>query len=216
MQRIEAWFQGEWWSQGKYVRCIFSITSDWYPLYKRGEIIQQQQDRGSSPKRRMALCHWCQRGRDNHIDVIDVYWWERLIWRDIHIDYWCRACLVYMLTSIFCNWCLVIGVDINVSISINAKGGDCWIMLSLMPMVCHWCQWFDYLGDCWIICHWCKWFGLIDVIGWCQVIDLYDSLDENVICPSGNQSMQNKWMNSKVVPLWWKSSREDSLRIELS
>ena len=44
---------------------------------------------------------------------------------------------------------------------------------------CHWCQWFDYLGDCWIICHWCKWFGLIDVIGWCQVIDWYDSLDEN-------------------------------------
>ena len=38
-----------------------------------------------------------------------------------------------------------------------------WIMLSLMPMVCHWYQWFDYLGDCWIICHWCKWFGLIDV-----------------------------------------------------
>ena len=25
-----------------------------------------------------------------------------------------------------------------------------------------------------------------------------------------------KWMNSKVVPLWWKPSREDSLRIELS
>jgi hypothetical protein len=40
-----------------------------------------------------------------------------------------------MLTSIICNWCLVIGVDINVSIAINAKGGDCWIMLSLMPMV---------------------------------------------------------------------------------
>jgi len=151
---------------------------------------QRNLDRGSSPKRRMALCHLCQRGRDNHIDVIDVYWWERLIWRDSHIDYWCRACLVYMLTSIICNWCLVIGIDINVSIAINAKGGDCWIMLSLMPMVCHWCQWFDYLGDCWIICHWCKWFGLIDVIGWCQVIDLYDSLDENVICPSGNQSMQ--------------------------
>jgi hypothetical protein len=27
-----------------------------------------------------------------------------------------------------------------------APRGDCWIMLSLMPMVCH-------LGDCWITCH---------------------------------------------------------------
>jgi hypothetical protein len=34
--------------------------------------------------------------------------------------------LFYMLPS-------MIGVDINVGISINAKGGDCWIMLSLMP-----------------------------------------------------------------------------------
>jgi hypothetical protein len=32
---------------------------------------------------------------------------------------------VYMLPS-------MIGVDINVGIAINAKGGDCWIMLSLM------------------------------------------------------------------------------------
>jgi hypothetical protein len=32
---------------------------------------------------------------------------------------------VYMFPSI-------IGVDINVGISTNAKGGDCWIMLSLM------------------------------------------------------------------------------------
>jgi hypothetical protein len=31
-----------------------------------------------------------------------------------------------MLTS-------MIGVDINVGIAINAKGKDCWIMLSLMP-----------------------------------------------------------------------------------
>jgi hypothetical protein len=35
-------------------------------------------------------------------------------------------CLVYMLPP-------MIGVDIDVGISINAKGGDCWIMLSLMP-----------------------------------------------------------------------------------
>jgi hypothetical protein len=33
--------------------------------------------------------------------------------------------LVYMLPS-------MIGVDINVGIVINAKGGDCWIMFSLM------------------------------------------------------------------------------------
>jgi hypothetical protein len=32
---------------------------------------------------------------------------------------------IYMFPS-------MIGVDINVGISINAKGGDCWIMLSLM------------------------------------------------------------------------------------
>jgi hypothetical protein len=37
-----------------------------------------------------------------------------------------EKCLVYMLSS-------MIGVDINVGISINAKGGDCWIMFSLMP-----------------------------------------------------------------------------------
>jgi hypothetical protein len=33
-----------------------------------------------------------------------------------------------MLTS-------MIGVDINIGIAINAKGEDCWIMLSLMPKV---------------------------------------------------------------------------------
>jgi hypothetical protein len=43
---------------------------------------------------------------------------------DMPIDV--EQCLVYMLPSI-------IGVDINVGISINAKGEDCWIMLSLMP-----------------------------------------------------------------------------------
>jgi hypothetical protein len=48
-------------------------------------------------------------GRDSHIDMtIDV-----------------EQCLVYMFPSI-------IGVDINVGIAINAKGGDCWIMLSSM------------------------------------------------------------------------------------
>jgi hypothetical protein len=36
-----------------------------------------------------------------------------------------EQCHVYMLPS-------MIGVDINVGIAINAKGGYCWIMLSLM------------------------------------------------------------------------------------
>jgi hypothetical protein len=53
-------------------------------------------------------------GSDSHIDMIDDYRW--------------KACLLYMLTS-------MIGVDINVGIAINAKGGDCWIMFSLMQMV---------------------------------------------------------------------------------
>jgi hypothetical protein len=34
--------------------------------------------------------------------------------------------LVYMFPS-------MLGVDINVGISINAKGRDCWIIFSLMP-----------------------------------------------------------------------------------
>jgi hypothetical protein len=37
-----------------------------------------------------------------------------------------EKCLAYMFSS-------MIGVDINVGISINAKGGDCWIMFLLMP-----------------------------------------------------------------------------------
>ena len=46
-------------------------------LVKKGrdcsEEDQRHSDSGSSSKRRMALFHWCQRGRVNHIDVIDVY-----------------------------------------------------------------------------------------------------------------------------------------------
>jgi hypothetical protein len=42
---------------------------------------------------------------------------------EINIDV--EKCLVYMLPS-------MIGVEINVGISINAKGGYCWIMFSLM------------------------------------------------------------------------------------
>jgi hypothetical protein len=44
----------------------------------------------------------------------------------IEIPFDVEQFLVYMLSS-------MTGVDINVGISINAKGGDCWIMLSLMP-----------------------------------------------------------------------------------
>jgi hypothetical protein len=36
--------------------------------------------------------------------------------------------LVYILTSMIC-------VEINIGMAINAKGGDCWTMLSLMPNV---------------------------------------------------------------------------------
>jgi hypothetical protein len=43
---------------------------------------------------------------------------------DMTIDV--EKCLDYMFPS-------MIGVDINVGIAINVKGGDCWIMLSLMP-----------------------------------------------------------------------------------
>jgi hypothetical protein len=53
-------------------------------------------------------------GRDSHIGMID--------------DYRCISCLLYLFTS-------MIGVDINVGISINSKGGDCWTMLLLMQMV---------------------------------------------------------------------------------
>jgi hypothetical protein len=51
--------------------------------------------------------------QDSHIDVIEM---------TIDVE----QCIVYMLPS-------MIGVDINVGVAINAKGGYCWIMLSLMP-----------------------------------------------------------------------------------
>jgi hypothetical protein len=37
-----------------------------------------------------------------------------------------EKCFVYMFPS-------MVGVHINAGIAINAKGGDCWIMFSLMP-----------------------------------------------------------------------------------
>jgi hypothetical protein len=52
-------------------------------------------------------------GRDSHIDMTKM---------PIDVE----KCIVYMFPS-------MTGVDINVGISINVKGGDCWIILSLMP-----------------------------------------------------------------------------------
>jgi hypothetical protein len=39
----------------------------------RGSIPKESSIRAINPKRRMALFHLCQRGRDSHIDVIDDY-----------------------------------------------------------------------------------------------------------------------------------------------
>jgi hypothetical protein len=113
----------------------------------------------------MALCHWCQRGRDNHIDVIDVYWWERLMWRDNHIDYWCRTWCIYMLTSIIGNWCW----------------HQCWY--------CHQCQRGRLLDHVVIdangLIDWCHWLMSSDwlmskdwlIDDWCNIICIV--LDEN-------------------------------------
>ena len=40
---------------------------------------------------------------------------------------------------------------------------------------CHWCQWFDYLGYCWIICHLCKWFDWLMSSNW--LIDDWWTMD---------------------------------------
>ena len=134
-----------------YIRVISLVQKgrDYSEEYQRnsdrGSSPKESSSKGSSPKRRMALCHWCQRGRDNHIDVIDVYWWERLMWRDSHIDYWCRTCCIYMLTSIIGNWCW----------------HQCWY--------CHQYQRGRLLNHVVIDAN-----GLIDwcqVIDWCQRID---------------------------------------------
>ena len=76
------------------------------------EEYQRHSGRGSRPKERTTLFHLFQMGRDSHIDVIEMT-----------IDE--EKCHVYIFPS-------MIGVDINVGISINAKGGDCCIMFSLM------------------------------------------------------------------------------------
>ena len=45
---------------------------------------------------------------------------------------------------------------------------------------------------------------------WCQVIDWYDALDENDICPSGKQLIKiDNWYDVyDIVVNWWK---DDSL-----
>ena len=49
------WFQ-------HYIRVISLVQKGRYYL----EEDQRHSDRGSSPKRRMSLCHWCPRGRNKH------------------------------------------------------------------------------------------------------------------------------------------------------
>jgi hypothetical protein len=84
-------------------------------LVQKGRDYQRHSYKGSIPKERTTLFHLCQRGKESHIDVIEM---------TIDVE----QCLVYMFPS-------MIRVDINVGIAINVKGGDCWIMLSLMPKV---------------------------------------------------------------------------------
>ena len=113
---------------------------------------QRHLDRGRSPKRRMTLFHWCQRGRDSHIDVIDDYWLGEIVTfgSDSHIDYWCRACLIYMLTSIICNWCwhqCQRGRLLD-HVVIDANGLIDW---------CHWLMSSDWLMQKdWLIDYWCN------------------------------------------------------------
>jgi hypothetical protein len=52
-----------------YIRVISLVQKGKYYL----EEYQRHSDKGSSPKRKMALFHRCQRGRDSHIDVINDY-----------------------------------------------------------------------------------------------------------------------------------------------
>ena len=72
---------------------------------------------------------------------------------------------------------------------------------------CHWCQWFDYLGDCWIICHWCQ------VIDWLKIDEqcICIVLDETDRSQSGNQFIKmDHWYDAQmkmdqwvVIDTWW-------------
>jgi hypothetical protein len=68
---------------------------------------------GEHPQRENDPLPLISKWGNSHIDVIEM---------PIYV----KQCLVYMFPS-------MIGVDINVGIAINAKGGYCWITLSLMP-----------------------------------------------------------------------------------
>ena len=53
----------------------------------RGSNPKKSSIKGNNPKRRMALCHWFQRERVNHIDVIDVYWWGEIVTLNIDVEH---------------------------------------------------------------------------------------------------------------------------------
>ena len=98
-------------------------------MLKRGNIIHRNikgiqiggstprrvQAGGATPRGELPFAIDFKGGRDSHIDIIGM---------TIDVEKF----LVYIFPS-------MISVDINVGISINAKGGNCSIMLSLMPMV---------------------------------------------------------------------------------
>jgi hypothetical protein len=58
----------------------------------RGSSAKESSSNESSPKMRMALCHLCQRGRVNHIDVIDVYRWGEIVTLTIDVEHSVSTC----------------------------------------------------------------------------------------------------------------------------
>ena len=80
------------------------------------------------------------------------------------------------------------------SISINAKGGGCWLRLVFID-----------------VNPWRK-FGSTKF--WVMDPSLFDVKMTHYCLVMVDKKY--KWMNSKLVPLWWKPSWEGALRIELS
>ena len=89
---------------------------------------------------------------------------------------------------------------------------DWWIMY------CPWCKWFDVK---WSHSHmmrcidedgsiWFHWY-MMHRWRWINVLSFDAELDWCKIWLIIVLSWFYKWMNSKVVPLWWNPSREDSL-----
>ena len=58
----------------------------------RGRNPKESSSKGSIPKMRMALFHWCQRVWVNHIYVIDVYWWGEIVTLTIDVEYALSTC----------------------------------------------------------------------------------------------------------------------------